>query len=132
MSPDAALSHLNHNEEQFEKELAYWWPTELDDTVEALSHWYRYGTECNEDDDSDDSATLDEHDPLGRTLQAIARDLLSQGEYDDDEEDPDTPQHERLPPVSTVKSEKPRVGRNDPCPCGSGKKYKQCCWSPDE
>ena len=24
-----------------------------------------------------------------------------------------------------VKSEK--VGRNDPCPCGSGKKYKQCC-----
>jgi len=21
----------------------------------------------------------------------------------------------------------PKVGRNDPCPCGSGKKYKQCC-----
>jgi len=21
-----------------------------------------------------------------------------------------------------------RVGRNDPCPCGSGKKYKHCCW----
>jgi preprotein translocase subunit SecA len=20
-----------------------------------------------------------------------------------------------------------RIGRNDPCPCGSGKKYKQCC-----
>jgi len=20
----------------------------------------------------------------------------------------------------------PKVGRNDPCPCGSGKKYKQC------
>lgn len=19
-------------------------------------------------------------------------------------------------------------GRNDPCPCGSGKKYKKCCW----
>ncbi len=26
----------------------------------------------------------------------------------------------------TVKKEK-KVGRNDPCPCGSGKKYKQCC-----
>ncbi len=24
------------------------------------------------------------------------------------------------------------VGRNDPCPCGSGKKYKQCCLSKDE
>ena len=21
----------------------------------------------------------------------------------------------------------PRVGRNDPCPCGSGRKYKKCC-----
>ncbi len=27
---------------------------------------------------------------------------------------------------STVAPELPRVGRNDPCPCGSGKKYKQC------
>ena len=26
----------------------------------------------------------------------------------------------------TIKKEK-KVGRNDPCPCGSGKKYKQCC-----
>ena len=23
---------------------------------------------------------------------------------------------------------KKKVGRNDPCPCGSGKKYKKCCW----
>ncbi|MDZ4748139.1 MAG: preprotein translocase subunit SecA [Saprospiraceae bacterium] len=28
--------------------------------------------------------------------------------------------------VETVKREEPKVGRNDPCPCGSGKKYKQC------
>ena len=27
----------------------------------------------------------------------------------------------------TVKNDVPKVGRNDPCPCGSGKKYKQCC-----
>ena len=27
----------------------------------------------------------------------------------------------------TVKRTMPKVGRNDPCPCGSGKKYKQCC-----
>ncbi|NIC07879.1 preprotein translocase subunit SecA [Billgrantia bachuensis] len=26
-----------------------------------------------------------------------------------------------------VRREGPKVGRNDPCPCGSGKKYKQCC-----
>lgn len=28
---------------------------------------------------------------------------------------------------STAVREGPKVGRNDPCPCGSGKKYKQCC-----
>jgi len=27
----------------------------------------------------------------------------------------------------TVKNNEPKVGRNDQCPCGSGKKYKQCC-----
>jgi SEC-C motif-containing protein len=26
-----------------------------------------------------------------------------------------------------IKSAEAKVGRNDPCPCGSGKKYKQCC-----
>jgi preprotein translocase subunit SecA len=28
--------------------------------------------------------------------------------------------------IKTVKREEPKVGRNDPCPCGSGKKYKKC------
>ena len=26
-----------------------------------------------------------------------------------------------------IVNEGPKVGRNDPCPCGSGRKYKQCC-----
>ena len=28
--------------------------------------------------------------------------------------------------VATIVNDAPKVGRNDPCPCGSGKKYKQC------
>jgi preprotein translocase subunit SecA len=28
--------------------------------------------------------------------------------------------------IKTVRREEPKVGRNDPCPCGSGKKYKRC------
>lgn len=32
----------------------------------------------------------------------------------------------------TVKREAPKVGRNDPCPCGSGKKYKSCCLKKQE
>jgi SEC-C motif-containing protein len=31
------------------------------------------------------------------------------------------------PKPKTLRHENPRVGRNDPCPCGSGKKYKKCC-----
>ena len=27
----------------------------------------------------------------------------------------------------TIRNEGPKIGRNDPCPCGSGKKYKNCC-----
>lgn len=27
----------------------------------------------------------------------------------------------------TVVRKKPKVGRNEPCPCGSGRKYKKCC-----
>ncbi len=30
------------------------------------------------------------------------------------------------PSTTTVKHKEPKVGRNDPCPCGSGKKYKKC------
>jgi len=32
-----------------------------------------------------------------------------------------------LPPQTTEKHKKSKIGRNAPCPCGSGKKYKRCC-----
>lgn len=34
---------------------------------------------------------------------------------------------EDVPESKTVKHEGAKTGRNDPCPCGSGKKYKKCC-----
>jgi uncharacterized protein (DUF2384 family) len=30
-------------------------------------------------------------------------------------------------PAASLASVEPKIGRNDPCPCGSGKKYKKCC-----
>ncbi|PTX95460.1 preprotein translocase subunit SecA [Spartobacteria bacterium LR76] len=36
---------------------------------------------------------------------------------------PAAPQHIEM----AIKRELPKAGRNDPCPCGSGKKYKNCC-----
>jgi tetratricopeptide (TPR) repeat protein len=41
--------------------------------------------------------------------------------FDDDDDEPEPEATE------TVRRTQPKVGRNDPCPCGSGKKYKHCC-----
>ena len=30
-------------------------------------------------------------------------------------------------PVAPITRKKEKIGRNSPCPCGSGKKYKKCC-----
>ncbi len=35
----------------------------------------------------------------------------------------------RLSPVKRSQKSAPKIGRNDPCPCGSGLKYKRCCLS---
>jgi hypothetical protein len=35
--------------------------------------------------------------------------------------------HDDVEISSTIRRSDPRVGRNDPCPCGSGRKYKDCC-----
>ena len=48
--------------------------------------------------------------------------------YEDDDDDDDDDEYlyyedKRLEPIRT----EPKVGRNDPCTCGSGKKYKKCC-----
>jgi preprotein translocase subunit SecA len=37
-------------------------------------------------------------------------------------EEPELP-----PPVEPIRSDREKIPRNDPCPCGSGKKYKKCC-----
>ncbi len=33
----------------------------------------------------------------------------------------------KMPELKQVRRDAPKVGRNDPCPCGSGKKFKKCC-----
>jgi hypothetical protein len=59
------------------------------------------------------------------------------GEEDGDEDDAYDEEDEDLgpwrdpedrEPALTIVREAPKVGRNDPCPCGSGKKHKRCCW----
>lgn len=57
-----------------------------------------------------------------------ARDKLRGGILDDDFESVGSRSrdYDSEAPLVPIKAE-PRTGRNDPCPCGSGKKYKKCC-----
>ena len=50
------------------------------------------------------------------------RAMQGQGQLPENAQVPD-----RESKQETVRRDAPKVGRNDPCPCGSGKKYKNCC-----
>lgn len=60
-----------------------------------------------------------------RDIDNMFRDFINNNDDDDDDDEGEyIPFEEKyLEPVRT----EPKVGRNDPCTCGSGKKYKKCC-----
>ncbi|MEA9390423.1 YecA family protein [Acerihabitans sp. TG2] len=65
-----------------------------------------------------DKLTLEQHQQSVGFIEPAARALHRY--YLDQRRDALTP---RATPVKQM----PKVGRNDPCPCGSGKKFKHCC-----
>jgi hypothetical protein len=50
-----------------------------------------------------------------------------EAEWEQEELAESRPKFDRPPEALPLTKEGPKVGRNDPCPCGSGKKYKKCC-----
>ena len=50
----------------------------------------------------------------------------------EDEEFEEEDYEEPEPPPVTIVRRKERIGRNDPCPCGSGKKFKKCCYGKNQ
>ncbi|MEJ7595051.1 MAG: DUF1186 domain-containing protein [Planctomycetaceae bacterium] len=98
-----------------------------------------YHPEDFEEDGDEDG--FDERDPLllppgldlesaneyVRGLESFRQMRLSEQTHQDDPDDEYYP-----PPVETIRTANSKVGRNDPCPCGSGRKYKKCCLKADE
>ncbi len=103
---------LDRGLEEFQERLEGCPPTGIEDTIEELKSWAAY----REPTDSDEE---DWHDDLLSSF-----DLLDDEEYDAVDEYPDDAQPAR---PTTIRNAQPRVGRNDPCPCGSGRKFKKCC-----
>jgi uncharacterized protein len=89
-----------------------------DAVMAALARLYRH-LPAETDEEREVVATLDREHPLA-TLDAAMEDLVVTV-ADLHDLTRDMRYH-----VDTVKRETPKVGRNDPCPCGSGKKFKQC------
>lgn len=61
---------------------------------------------------------------------AFHNDRAHDREWNQDVGEPDEDIFDYDPGI-TFRREGPKIGRNDPCPCGSGKKYKKCCLGKD-
>lgn len=61
-------------------------------------------------------------DKRGQVIALMAAGLMSAHEYFRKEREDDLGV-----PAPESRRSTPKIGRNDPCPCGSGKKYKKCC-----
>ena len=84
----------------------------------ALARLFRH-LPAESEDEREVVATLDREMPLASLDEAIEELVASVADL------ADLTQDDRYR-VETVRRDTPKVGRNDPCPCGSGKKYKHC------
>jgi uncharacterized protein len=89
-----------------------------DAVMSALARLYRH-LPAETDEEREVVATLDREHPLATLEDAMEELVVTVADLQD-------LTNEQRYKVETVKRETPKVGRNDPCPCGSGKKFKQC------
>ena len=89
-----------------------------DAVMAALARIYRH-LPAETPDEIEVVATLDREHPLATLEDAMEDMVVAIADLQD-------LTREQRYKVETVKREAPKVGRNDPCPCGSGKKFKQC------
>jgi len=64
---------------------------------------------------------------LGKMTQTYNDEDLDYEDYDEDDDEDFEEEEYANDSERKVRYVKSKVGRNDPCPCGSGKKYKNCC-----
>jgi uncharacterized protein len=89
-----------------------------DAVLSALARLYRH-LPAETDDEREVVATLDREQPLTTLDDAIEDLVIAIADLSD------LTRQARFK-VETVKRDAPKAGRNDPCPCGSGKKFKAC------
>ena len=89
-----------------------------DAVMAALARIYRH-LPAETPEEIEVVATLDREHPLATLDDAMEELVVTVADLQD-------LTNEQRYKVDTFKRESPKVGRNEPCPCGSGKKFKQC------
>jgi preprotein translocase subunit SecA len=84
------------------------------ETIRYLSH-----VQVSSQEDADRIEQQRKNQELNHQYEHAQLNELNDSDADTDQNTPDT--------AKPVIRSAPKVGRNSPCPCGSGKKYKQCC-----
>ncbi|MDR1383846.1 MAG: SEC-C domain-containing protein [Planctomycetaceae bacterium] len=121
------------NEHRF---IRAFWDSEMEQMQDNLNMLLAKSDDF-QDDDSDEykkyerdfDAPTENHETLYQMLDKLtggksARRVLEKYHRDATDQFKDSPV---LGKGKTYRNESPQTGRNDPCPCGSGKKYKKCC-----
>jgi uncharacterized protein len=143
--PPLLLLYAMDEDENSASDYVPWCQAYLQGVDAASEDWFDALGADDEKEDSDEISYLDE---LLLTLSLLTGDAeaaaLDAGEDWPSGEELDGLEREceeKLPQVvsaiyrfwvaqrsiKTIRREAPKVGRNDPCPCGSGKKFKKCC-----
>jgi preprotein translocase subunit SecA len=76
-------------------------------------------------------ASISSLEAFERMLASMPQQLIHEtfGQFGESNESAAAQEQPEVPPEFqvTFRRNLPKVGRNDDCPCGSGKKYKKCC-----
>lgn len=106
------------------------WSAAAHDSYSMMMDWYRPRSDyfTDEDDEYEDLAYEDdEFDAENDDDFDEEEEEFDEYEDDDFDSSEETDDEIESRPAKIIK-QSPHVGRNDPCPCGSGKKFKKCCY----
>jgi uncharacterized protein YecA (UPF0149 family) len=119
---DAVRNALNYGEATMARQFRSLSPTKITDTISELQNWEYFEEETGKSETKTDKTTeLTRQQALAELREPIRPAPVKNRQA---KHEPATEYGSNLKPVRSVT---PRVGRNDPCPCGSGKKFKNCC-----
>ena len=148
--PPVLLLYGKDGDEDGASDYVPWCQAYLAGVDAADADWFEFlGADAEDDksassDDSDEIVYLDERlfplMVLTGEAEAAARENGEKWPEGDERKDVESDCEDDLPRAVTeiyrfwaakrgpeIRRDPARVGRNDPCPCGSGKKFKQCC-----